>query len=95
MRTVPSVQTLVVVVLAIALTGGISDGQICGDVNGDGMVTDTDGVLVLQEAAQLPAELSCAPVSSGCDHNAHRIKLDGESLRKTRAPLTTDDKTSK
>lgn len=33
-----------------------------------------------------------------CDrlvHNAHRIKLDGESIRKKRSPLNKDEKTSK
>ena len=33
-----------------------------------------------------------------CDrlvHNAHRIKLDGESIRKTRSPLNKDDKNPK
>jgi len=33
-----------------------------------------------------------------CDrlvHNAHRIKLDGESIRKTRSPLNEDEKNSK
>lgn len=46
---------------ALALpTSGMA--QVCGDVNGDGRVTVTDGVNVLRAAAGLPATLNCNPV---------------------------------
>jgi len=37
---------------------------ICGDVNGDGTVSVTDGVNVLRAAAGLPANLQCGTAPS-------------------------------
>lgn len=52
---------LVLAVLALLSAVPLAGAQVCGDVNGDGAVTVTDGVLVLRSAAGLPANVQCAP----------------------------------
>jgi hypothetical protein len=56
--------------------GAEPSSQICGDVDGNGVVTDTDGVLVLLEAANLPS--TCKHVV--CDVNADERITDTDAV---------------
>jgi len=49
------------VILGSVLALPVFAFAICGDVNGDGRITVTDGVNVLRGAAGLPATLQCEP----------------------------------
>lgn len=73
LRIVAALALASVVALGAAGTG---HAQVCGDADGDGMVTDTDGVNALRAAAQL----STLCTLDACDVNADGMLTDTDGV---------------
>lgn len=62
--------------LAAAMPAGTAHAQVCGDADGDGQVTDVDGVNALRAAA----ELSTTCTLAACDINADGVLNDTDGV---------------
>jgi hypothetical protein len=69
-----------VVVLACIVLATTAQAQVCGDADGNGRVTVTDGVNVLRAAAGLPATLRCSGLY-GNGAAEGQEECDGDDLR--------------
>jgi hypothetical protein len=63
--------------------------QVCGDADGNGNVTVTDGVQTLRAAASLSS--SCTPAACDVDGNASTTVTDGVNVLRKAAGLSSPD----
>jgi hypothetical protein len=77
---------LVMIATACALVcGRAAHAQICGDANGSGVVTVTDGVNTLRAAAELASD--CELSTCDVDDNGHITVTDGVNVLRLAAGL--------
>lgn len=80
---------LILTVVCCCGLGFASDGraQVCGDADGNGQVTVTDGVQVLRSAAELSSACSERPNSCDIDGNGTVSLADGVNVLRKAAEL--------
>lgn len=83
MRTV--IATFILLVASAMLPPAMRGDVICGDANGDGNVTVTDGVVVLRRAADLPG--ACDVRACDTDANGTISVTDGVNVLRLAAEL--------
>ena len=79
--------TIVVTVLSLWLVSAVAPvaAQVCGDADGSGTVTVTDGVVTLRAAAGL--ETACTPATCDVDGNGAVTVTDGVNVLRQAAEL--------
>lgn len=79
--------TIVVAVLSLWLVSAVAPvaAQVCGDADGNGTVTVTDGVVTLRAAAGL--DTSCTPATCDVDGNGAVTVTDGVNVLRQAAEL--------
>ncbi len=82
----PTVRDTVTSVRAWTVTVGASGASICGDADGSGTVTVTDGVQALRAAAALPS--LCAPSRCDVDGSGTVSVTDGVNVLRAAAGLS-------
>jgi hypothetical protein len=68
--------------------GSPATAEVCGDADGNGEITVTDGVAVLRSAADLPS--NCLPTSCDVDGNGTISVTDGVAVLRAAAELSAD-----
>ena len=83
--TFATVHVMATVILAFGFSGHVR-AELCGDADGGGSVTVTDGVSVLRAAANLPS--TCSMVACNVDRSGTITVTDGVNVLRGAAGLS-------